>query len=1100
MKARGVVALVLELLLGLAVVGVAMNVSEHARGARLEVGRVRLGQLDDSTRSWLAQLDDQVFLTYYVSPREAMPSHLRRLERQVTDLLDAMKAASNGRLDYQIVDPTSDPELETYAARNKVAPVRVRHVTRDAYSEQEIWSTLTMAYGPGAPAVIPGLGNEHLPRLQALVVAQLQAMKAPREPVYAFAAPAGFEGFAGWLAERGDVRRVDLDAGDAVPESADILFWMDPQPVDAARLDELDALLDAGRTVVIAGSRRVGRFGDVDGLDSLLLGTTGYRGEALWGHYGLRTFDGLVFDERCQVFGDPGVPAPHRINCIANNQDFHSLAFEPNGNLVFELPSTFVLDGDALAAGGWTPEVLGTTSELTWTQSTQADSIPFALLTPEAGSSVPKQPVMVALRPEDPWRGSMVGLASSSPFRDELFGAPGTAHERLALSLLQTFASPDRLVLASAEIVRPEAVPAISPAARGGWRLFCVGLLPVLLAVVALVRSRGVPPVQRGAAQGWWRVLLPRALFGMLAVALLGMAADPVSRGLGGLLGAGSGQWDLTADDVNQVHPYTGELAARVAGAEGLQVEVFLSDRSRLAPEVRRPSDRLLDVMREVGVSAGEGFDMKRTRPEDLEPGEQEALAVEDIEALRVTSQRDEVTEVRTAWSSLRLRSGERQVLLQFPNVASYDNAEFRLAMALHELSTGRRPHLAFASDTPRLSAAERHRYYQTQGLISPQGKDEYSQARELLELAGFRVTHVDPERGRLPDDIDALIWLQPRRPMERMLESTVGHLYRGGRVLLAAQHFNIQPQQFRGANFEFVYWPRPQTTDVETLWFPEVGIQLVREVLFDTESLPVVLESQVNVTERRDFKSMRSALPFLVRAAASRFNQSEPSVAALGDQAFIGASFLEWDEALLQQHGLRATTLMTTSPDAWTYAWSGGFLPDEMLIGPLAVDAPDGAADGALDETGEETAAPQTRGPLALGALFEGQFPWPRDAFYRANSSAEPEPYLKPEPSEEAASGTLLFLTCSELFKDARLAELAPQYRGDQLLLDAVASLALEPELAAIVARRPVVRGFGRLPEEQRTRWRAAVILGAPAAYFLMGLFRAFARWRRSA
>ena len=60
----------------------------------------------------------------------------------------------------------------------------------------------------------------------------------------------------------------------------------------------------------------------------------------------------------------------------------------------------------------------------------------------------------------------------------------------------------------------------------------------------------------------------------------------------------------------------------------------------------------------------------------------------------------------------------------------------------------------------------------------------------------------------------------------------TVGYLYRGGKVLLAAQHFNIQPQQFRGANFDFVYWPRPQTTDLETLYFPELGIHLVRNLM----------------------------------------------------------------------------------------------------------------------------------------------------------------------------------------------------------------------------------------------------------------------------
>jgi hypothetical protein len=549
------------------------------------------------------------------------------------------------------------------------------------------------------------------------------------------------------------------------------------------------------------------------------------------------------------------------------------------------------------------------------------------------------------------------------------------------------------------------------------------------------------------------------------------------------------GRMDLTESGVNGLHPRTRELTTAFGDAP-LIAELFLSDRSRLAPELRRPTDRLQEMLRELaaagastgagtGAGTGAALELRRVRPEDLDEDARAALAAEGIEPVRVTSLRDEVTEVRTAWSSLRLSSGERSVLLHFPDVASHADAEFRLAMALNELRTGRRPHIAFASDTPRLSAAESHRYYQTLGLIPPLGKDEYSQARALLEQAGFRVSHVNPDRGRLPDDIDLLVWIQPRRSMVRMLEATVNHLYRGGRVLLAAQHFNIQPQQFRGANFDFVYWPRPQTTDLEKLYFPEVGIRLVREVLFDVESLPVNLESQVNATERRDFKSMRSALPFLVRAAAQRFAEDSPVTSALGDQAFIWSSFLEWDEERLEQLGLTAKTLMTTSPDAWTLDWSGGFIPDAVLAGPPVNE------DGTL----------QTRGPLALAALFEGRFPWPRDAFHRASAEAEIEPYGKPEPVEEGAPGRLLFLACSELFKDARLAELAPDFRGDQLLLDAVAAMALDEDLASIVARRPVARGFGRLPEDSRLRWRTIVVLGAPAAYLLLGLARGLRR-----
>ena len=411
MRARSVASLVLDLVLGCAVVGVAVDVAEHMRGARVEVGRVRLGKLGEGTERFLESLQDRVFVTYYATSSGAMPSHLRQLELQVTDLLESMKDASGGMLDYQVIDPGSDPELADYAAKRKVAPVRVRHVTRDAYSEQEIWSTLETNYGPGAPAVIAGLESEHLPRLQHLLLEQLRAMESPRVPLFALAAREGFGDFRAWLSERGEVIDVDLDAGEPLPSAADVLFWMDPTPVDATRLDELDAFLDAGRSLVLAGGRHYAQFEDLGGLAAISMQPTGYVGNALWGHYGLGVFGELVLDERCQVLSDAGMMAPFRIICIANNQDFDSLAAEVNGSLMFELPNPFVMNGEALAAGGWLPEVLGTTSELTWTQASGSDAIALPLMSPEAGEPLPKQALIVWLRPEDPWRGSLMGLS-----------------------------------------------------------------------------------------------------------------------------------------------------------------------------------------------------------------------------------------------------------------------------------------------------------------------------------------------------------------------------------------------------------------------------------------------------------------------------------------------------------------------------------------------------------------------------------------------------------------------------------------------------------------------------------------------------------------
>ena len=94
------------------------------------------------------------------------------------------------------------------------------------------------------------------------------------------------------------------------------------------------------------------------------------------------------------------------------------------------------------------------------------------------------------------------------------------------------------------------------------------------------------------------------------------------------------------------------------------------------------------------------------------------------------------------------------------------------------------------------------------------------------------------------------------------------------------------------------------------------------------------------------------------------------------------------------------------------------------------------------------------------------------------AANPGEPRATGAPPPD-----GTLLLIGGSELFKNHRLR--TPEFRADHLLLSAVATLALDDELASLAARRSVARGFGRVEPSSRLWWRAGVI-GTPVLLVL--------------
>ena len=1070
------------LLAGLATLA-AVQVAWHFPSARFELGSVRRVTPSGPLEERLSSLRDDVLITYYVTARDRMPSHMRRVERDVVDLLSSMRLAANGRLDFHLVDPTDDHDLAGFAAKRGVSPVRERHLERDAYSEQELWSTMTVAYGPRAPALIQGVGPNHLPRLQEILRQQLNQLETPRRPVFALAAGLGFLRLADFLQSQGDTRRVDPGGKDGLPADADLLFWMNPGHVDETMLRNLRHFIDSGRSVVIAGSLQEAEL-VMEGRPALKLTPSDYDAEALMSPFGLFPVPGLVLDAKSASLKLPtgDAPALFRVACLTLNQDFHAMTRDPRGTLMFVAPTPIGFDSERLAAAGWQAEVLATSSDQTSILPLFDQPMPLETLAAARGEEVPKQALLAWLRHADAWRGSVVFAASSGLFRDETFDIQTLGHKRLTEVLVQTLASDERLVMARSDVRRPKPLPAMSPARRLLWRLGTVFLLPVLLLFWMVARSgvwRRRPDIFRGS--GW------RPAFAVRSLVFLLLVLGAVS--LASLFGL---RTDLTSDGVNELAPHSRKLAAEAVGEQAVIAELLFSDENRLPPELKPLPGKVRNLLRQF-KRAGADLTVIRTVPEDLGQEARQKLADDGVTPFPFTSRTEEVTTVRTVFSALRLTAGEQTELLPLAEPAAAENLEFRVAFALHRLQTGRPVRIAFASDAPRLSSAEAYQYYQSKGLIPPSGKDVYSLARGFLSGCDFDVTHVNPRDPVLPQQVDLLIWLQPRRSVTRMLEVFVEHLYRGGKALLAAQHFNIQSRQYRGREFEFVYWPQPQSPDVENFYFPDLGVELVREVLFDNLSLKIELESQVNRFSRREFRSMNLVKPFLIRAAGRNFSKESLITRGLGDQPFLFANYFRLDPVRLSEVGIKATPLITTSDKSWSLLWTGGWIPNGYQSFPPVFGDP---------EASDQPAVPVPllgRAPMAV--MLEGAFPWPKKTFQHpalrfGSGESVPEAEEIPDyPHSESGAlhlpGRLLMLGCSELFKDHRLTSLAPEFRADHLLLNAAADLALDPGLASVMSRRAVTRGFEPIGSDRTLFWRLLALLTLPVLLLLVRLAR---------
>jgi len=1028
----------------------------------LDLTGASTASLSADTRAYLQRLDRPLTLTLFISPRDRMPSRLKSVEEEVVDLLEAMRRVEPGRIEFRVVDPTmGGAESIRYAASRRVSPLRVGDVESDEYGEAEVWSSLVLALEGFPEILIQGLENAHLPHLEGLVYQHLRALQHPVHPSFAVSAPAGFAELPRVLSQHGPVIEVDLERHAAIPMDVDLLVWIQPGVVTREHLQQLKNFVASGRSAVLAGTAYAVDYLEQDG------GELAYRPSlepSAWSDLlrplGLRPVPDLLMDRNTGPAGivttrgeSQDLDLPFHLRNLPAFRDFRRFRSPARGGLSFAAASALEVDERRVRQAGLHAEVVATTTEHAWVHSLADGVLGPADLVPDL--TVPKQNLMVLLTPEDPWSGQILVLASPSLFGDGTIGLPGYGHTVLLRDLVRTFCDRERLVRMRVDRSGPQRLSDIGPLARSAWRGIVVFLVPLCLVGIGLWRFGRL---SSGLARPRW-LSLSRIRSRGRGAALVLLVIACLATGL--LARMDRLAVDLTSDQVNTPSALT--LRHLTDAGPDLRAELISSRRAAMPPALKHVEERV------VGLFWRAGLEVDVVRPAQLSPGQLELLARRGLAPFEVRQVLRDTLMTTRVWSALRLHGHGRDAVVPRLDQNTVQHLDFLVSAALRRLQEGRSPVVSVISDLPRLSPAEALEDYQKKGLSAPQGTDVYGRAKELLSQYGYRIHHVNQRNPVLPPQSDAVLWFQPRRDATPLLLLLSEYLARGGRAVVALQHYNIQQRQYRGSGFQTVYWPQPQFQDFDR-YLQLVGLEQVREVLMDRTRHHLQLDTQVNRTAVREYDPQEVALPFLIRSVAAQYSQGSPLTQNLGDLLFIWGNRFDWRAADLDAFALQP--LITTSAQSWAYAWQGGWLPPEAL------------------------AAPQTgMGPQPLALTLEGPFP-------PAEMSEDAEGHrslVAREGDRGADRGWLCLVGSSEMFKNHRLH--MPDFQHDQFLLNAVAGAALGPDLAALQSRHAQPRGFGFQSPATKAWWRTIVIAAGPLCVFLYGAVRLRRqRGRRSA
>lgn len=293
--ARSIFAAALVMSLG---IGLAFNyLMTGSSILRFDLTEDKIYTVSDATVEILENLDHPVTVKYYVTPQSSMPTQVKDLEQQVTDKLEEMRVASDGKVDYSVVyldvanviaeppkpgeedEPKDEDKLiEERMIEKGVQPFNVQTIGNDEVTSKLIYSSLGIAYSDAAEEIIPQIVPNSLQELEYRLVSTAYKLSRDKKPIVALVAPQEAMNIDPQMRqmlmqmgqpipesddpyvyleqvldiEKYDVRRVELTKESPLPEEYDTLVVVNPRNFNERQRWEINRALQSGKSVVLA--------------------------------------------------------------------------------------------------------------------------------------------------------------------------------------------------------------------------------------------------------------------------------------------------------------------------------------------------------------------------------------------------------------------------------------------------------------------------------------------------------------------------------------------------------------------------------------------------------------------------------------------------------------------------------------------------------------------------------------------------------------------------------------------------------------------------------------------------------------------------------
>lgn len=234
------------------VVIVLVNVVVSGWFFRIDLTRNKINTLSPATEKLLRELKDRMLVRVYFN--SGLPSPYNSNRRALTDMLQEFRSLSDGKLEYDIINPSTAAQAEKGSSEG-IPQIQVQVVNNDKLEVKRAMMGLVMEY-KAKRQVIPVI--QSLSNFEYEMASRIERLIHPRKKIVAIAQGNGEPSFSDIQRAESSLshryRVISVDFSKPVPDSVSALIIIQPTRAFAdSQLYNLDRyMMDKGRVAFLA--------------------------------------------------------------------------------------------------------------------------------------------------------------------------------------------------------------------------------------------------------------------------------------------------------------------------------------------------------------------------------------------------------------------------------------------------------------------------------------------------------------------------------------------------------------------------------------------------------------------------------------------------------------------------------------------------------------------------------------------------------------------------------------------------------------------------------------------------------------------------------